>query len=226
MARMVLAIWPLTGLEVNTHSVSLRYVTDESGFALAELAAQGIHDSATMPFARPWTDVAAPELQRNAMRYYWRSRAETTADHWDLHFAVLVGGVVVGMCSIAADRFPVLRSVETGSWIGLAYQGRGIGREVRRAALHVIFSGLDADTATTRAWHDNVASLAVTRSLPYVQTGTSVQLRRGSPDRMLHFAMSRADWRRVARDDVEVVGIDAVRAQLTTSRELRGASST
>ncbi|WP_374157214.1 GNAT family N-acetyltransferase [Mycobacterium sp. G7A2] len=226
MAVMVSTIWPLAGLEVRTPSVTLRYVTDDLGFALAELAAQGVHDRATMPFTRPWTDVAAPELQRNTLRYYWRSRAETTVDHWDLHFAVLVSGVVVGMCSIASDRFPVLRSAETGSWIGRAYQGRGIGREVRQAALHMIFRGLDADHATTGAWHDNVASLAVTRSLPYLQTGTSVQPRRGSPDRMLHFAISRADWQRVARDDIELVGIDAVRAQLETRRNVRGASST
>ncbi|WP_425005466.1 hypothetical protein [Mycolicibacterium sp. S3B2] len=97
---------------------------------------------------------------------------------------------------------------------------------MRQAALHMIFRGLDADHATTGAWHDNVASLAVTRSLPYLQTGTSVQPRRGSPDRMLHFAISRADWQRVARDDIELVGIDAVRAQLETRRNVRGASST
>ena len=64
MAVMVSTIWPLASLEVRTPSVTLRYVTDDLGFALAELAAQGVHDPATMPFTRPWTDVAAPELQR------------------------------------------------------------------------------------------------------------------------------------------------------------------
>lgn len=223
---MVSAIWPLTALEVTTPRVRLRYLTDELGFELAELAAQGIHDPATMPFARPWTDTAAPDLQRNIMRFYWRARAETTVEHWDLHFAVLVDSVAVGMCSLAADRFPTVRCVETGSWVGLAYQGRGIGREARQAALHLIFAGLRADRATTGAWHDNVASLAVTRSLPYAQTGASVQPRRGIPDRMLHFSMSLADWSGAARDDIELVGVDAVRAQLATEGGVRGASST
>lgn len=222
---MVSAIWPLTALEVTTPTVILRYLTDELGYELAELAARGIHDPVTMPFATPWTDAAAPELQRNAVRFYWRSRAETTVEHWDLHFAVLAEGGAVGMCSLAADLFPTVRSVETGSWLGRTFQGRGIGREVRQAALHLIFAGLDADRATTGAWHDNGASLAVTRSLPYVQTDTSVQQRRGLSDRMLHFAMGRASWDCVRRSDIELVGIDAVRAQLATQRGLREASS-
>lgn len=68
---------------------------------------------------------------------------------------------------------------------------------MRRAALHLILAGFDADLAVTGAWHDNAASLAVTRSLPYTETGTTVEDR---------------------RDDIRLVDIGAVRGQLRTQR--------
>jgi RimJ/RimL family protein N-acetyltransferase len=189
--------WPLADLAVVTPRVVLRYVSDELGVRLATLAAKGIHDPATMPFSEPWTDVPSPQLERNSLQYYWRNRAETTVDRWNLDLAVLVDESVVGMCSVHAEQFPLNRTLTTGSWLGLAHQRQGIGKEIRQAALHLIFAGFDADLAVTRAWHDNAASLAVTRSLPYTETGTTRENR---------------------RDDIRLVGIEAVRAQLGTQR--------
>ena len=225
MAAMEQAIWPLMGLHGLTPMLTLRYITDDLGMELALLAAEGVHDPATMPFATPWTDVPSPELERNTLRFYWRNRADTTVEHWDLNLAVVVDGVAVGMCSIEADAFPTRRSAETGSWLGRRYQRRGIGREVRHAALHKIFAGFDADQATTRAWHDNTASLAVTSSLPYVQTGSSLQQRRERPDTLLEFAMSRAQWNTARRNDIDLIGIDAARAQLKTARDVQSSDA-
>jgi RimJ/RimL family protein N-acetyltransferase len=215
---MTQAVWPLAGLAVVTPRLALRYITDDLGADLALLAARGIHDPGTMPFSTPWTDVPSPELERNTMRFYWRNRVETTAEHWDLNLAAVVDGIVVGMCSIEADDFPVHRTAETGSWLGREYQGRGIGREMREAALHLIFAGFDADQATTQAWHDNAASLGVTRSLPYTHTGTSRPPRRGRRDTLLAFVMTRSQWATVRRNDIELHEIEAARAQLGTAR--------
>lgn len=220
MAAMGQAIWPLMGLEVATPTLALRYITDDLGVELAMLAAEGVHDPAVMPFSTPWTDAPSPELERNTMRFYWRNRADTTVEHWDLHLAVVVDAVVVGMCSIEADGFPTRRSAETGSWLGRRYQRQGIGREMRHAVLHLIFAGFDADLATTQAWHDNTASLGVTSSLPYVPTGSSLQQRRERSDTMLEFTMSRAQWDTVHRNDIDLIGIDAARLQLDTAREV------
>lgn len=211
-------IWPLFDLEVVTPHLALCYVTDELGATLATLAAKGIHDPATMPFTEPWTDVPSPELERNSLTYYWRNRAETSVQRWNLDLAVLVDGSVVGMCSIHAEDFPGNRRLTTGSWLGLAHQGRGLGKEVRQAALHVIFAGFDAGLAVTRAWHDNAASLAVTRSLPYLETVRTVELRHDRPDTMVAFAMTPGRWATIRRDDIRLVGIDAVRGQLGTQR--------
>lgn len=211
-------IWPLAGLQVATPRLTLRYVGDELGVQLAMLAAKGIHDPATMPFSEPWTDVPSSELERNCLQFYWRNRAETAVDRWNLDLAVLVGETVVGMCSVHAEDFPHRRTLTTGSWLGLAHQGQGLGTELRQAALHLIFAGFDADLAVTRAWHDNAASLAVTRSLPYTETGTTTETRRDRPDIMVAFTMTSGRWETVRRDDIHLVGIEAVRGQLGTQR--------
>lgn len=201
-----------------TPRLALRYVSDELGAQLAELAAKGVHDPASMPFTEPWTDVPSPQLERNSLQFYWRNRAETTVQRWNLDLAALVGGSVVGMCSVHAQEFPRRRSLTTGSWLGRAHQGQGLGKEVRQAALHLIFAGFDADAALTRAWHDNAASLAVTRSLPYVETSTTREMRRDRPDTMLEFTMTSGRWATVRRGDIRLEGIEAVREQLGTQR--------
>ena len=182
------------------------------------LATRGIHDAVVMPFAVPWTDAPAGELVPNTLRYFWRNRADTTVEQWDLNFAVVVDGAATGMCSVEAHAFPAHRTAQTGSWLGSRFQGRGWGTEMRHAALHLIFAGFEADHATTSAWHDNHASLGVTRSLPYVEVGTSGRPRRDRTATMINFAMSRAGWETARRSDIRLRGIEAVRAQLKTAR--------
>ncbi|BBZ57417.1 GNAT family N-acetyltransferase [Mycolicibacterium phocaicum] len=210
--------WPLAELEVITPVLRLCHVTDELADQLARLAAEGIHDPATMPFAVPWTDAVSPALERNTVAYFQQTRAEVSTEHWDVPLAVIVGDEAVGVCAVTADGFPARRTVSTGSWLGRRHQGRGLGREMRTAALQLIFAGFDADVARTAAWHDNAASLGVTRSLPYVQTGSSRQSRRGVFDTMLEFTMTRAQWETLRRRDIALIGVDAVIDQLALRR--------
>jgi RimJ/RimL family protein N-acetyltransferase len=218
---MTAAIWPLFDLVVSTPRVSLRYVTDDLGGQLADLAAQGIHEPDTMPFSEPWTDVAPPELQRNTLRYFWRSRAETTSEHWHLNLAVSDGdGHLIGLCSLDAEKFPTIRTASTGSWLGRRFQGLGLGREMRQAALHLLFVGLNGERATTRAWHDNAASLRVTRSLPYTEDGPVQEERRDRPDTMLTFSMTQQQWQTARRNDIQLAGIGPIREflRITTGK--------
>jgi RimJ/RimL family protein N-acetyltransferase len=206
------AIWPLFELGVSTPRLQLRYVTDDLGEKLAELAALGIHDPATMPFSEPWTDAQPPELQRNTLRFYWRCRAETASEAWTLNLAAFDDHEqIIGMCCLQSAQFAQSRMASTGSWIGRSYQRRGLGREMREAALHLLFAGLEAEQVVTRAWHDNVASLAVTRSLPYTLVGSGEELRRGHSDTMLTFVMTRDQWKTIRRNDIELIAVAAAR---------------
>ena len=74
-----------------------------------------------------------------------------------------------------------------------------------------MFAGLDGERATTRAWHDNVASLRVTRSLPYTEEGAAQEFRRDREDTMLSFSMTRAQWEPRRRRDIQIDELGAVR---------------
>jgi len=211
-------IWPLFDLEVRTPSLSLRYIDDELGAQLAELAAAGIHDPASSPFSFPWTDVPPPQLQRNTMQYYWRCRAETRPESWIIDLAVEVNGSVVGVAGVNGANFPTLRQVVTGSWLGRKFQGQGIGKEMRIAALTLAFDGFDAELAITDAWHDNAASIGVTKSLGYTETGRHRAKRRDQADEIVNFAMDRGHFDTIRRDDITLHGIEAVQKLLKTER--------
>lgn len=197
--------WPLFDLEVRTPRLTLRYIDDELAVELASLAAQGIHDPSWTPFLHPWTDVASPEMERNAFRFWWGRRAATRPDDWSIECAVLVDRRVIGASGVMAEQFGVLRSVETGSWLGRAFQGQGLGRELREATLHLAFAGLGSEFATTGAFSDNGPSLGVTRTLGYEAVGSRRVVRRGKPAELLLYRMDHDHWETIRRSDIELV---------------------
>jgi hypothetical protein len=63
-----------------------------------------------------------------------------------------------------------------------------------------------------RKFDDNVASLAVTRNLGYVENGHEHRDRRRHPSTTLKFEMSREHWEaKVRRDDITIHGVDECR---------------
>ncbi len=206
---MAHSVWPLFDLRVRTPRLELRYIDDELANELVLLALKGIHDPATMPFGIPWTDAPSPELERNAMQFYWHCRADTSPTSWTINLATVVDGVVVGSTSLESKNFPTLREFGTGSWLGREFQGKGIGKEMRVATLHLGFLGFAAEQATTAAWPDNEPSLGVTRSLGYTSNGTRRAMRRNEAGQLHAFEMSRADFAsRLRRDDITLHGVE------------------
>ncbi|CAN5120198.1 GNAT family protein [soil metagenome] len=201
-------LWPLFGLRVRTPRLELRLPGDDDLAALAELAAAGVHPPETMPFLVAWTDRPSPELERGMLQYHWRSRANWTPGEWTLDLAVLVDDGHVGMQGISATDFAVTRSVGTGSWLGRAHQGRGLGTEMRAAVLHLAFAGLGALEARSGAFVDNAASLAVSRRLGYHLDGRSVHARRGQRAIERRLVLTRADWEASSRPAVTVEGLE------------------
>jgi predicted RNase H-like nuclease/RimJ/RimL family protein N-acetyltransferase len=202
-------LWPLFQLRVRTPRVQLRPPSDDDLFVLMELASRGIHDPATMPFTTPWTDAPSPLLERGGLQFVWRTRAEWTPERWQCIFVVETGGAIVGVQDLMATDFPTLREVVTGSWLGRAHQGQGIGKEMRAAALHLAFEGLGAQYALSGAYHDNAPSRRVSESLGYEMVGRTRRLRRGEPDWTVEYRMSRAAWHARRRHDITIEGLAA-----------------
>ena len=201
-------IWPTFGIRVTTPRLELRAITPDLLFPMIELADAGIHDPATMPFLMPWTDVPPPDRQRDSLRFYWNMLATFRADAFRLMFAVFEDGTLVGTQDALTDQFPRLRTFETGSWLGQRFQGRGIGKEMRAAILHLMFEGLGAQRATTGAFADNAPSIGVTTALGYEDNGVRTVLRRGVPAEERLFRMDRAAWVSTRRDDITISGLD------------------
>lgn len=201
-------LWPLFDLVVRTPRLELHYPDDDVAVELAELTAQPIHDPASMPFSVPWTDGPDDDRPRSSLQHYWLMRAAWTPEQWSCMMAVLFEGRVVGVQDINAHNFAATKTFKTGSWLTQSVQGKGIGKEMRAAILHLGFEGLGAQRACTSAYHDNVSSLGVTRALGYEPNGVSVELRRDQADTQLHFTMTRSSWQTRRRDDIDIEGLE------------------
>jgi RimJ/RimL family protein N-acetyltransferase len=200
--------WPLAQLRLETPTLELRVPAEPDLYALAGLAAIGVHDPQVQPFGVPWTDASPAERARGTLQYHWRQRGEWTPEKWSLALAVVRDGVVVGTQSMYAKDFAVLREVGTGSWLGLEHQGRGIGTEMRAAVLHLAFAGLGAEYAHSAAFTDNASSLAVSRKLGYADDGIEREVRRGQPAVTQRLRLDRATWQATARPQVTIHGLE------------------
>ena len=172
--------WPLAQLRLQTPRLELRLPAEQDLDVLAALAARGVHDALVQPFTFPWTDVSPAERARGTLQYQWRQWGEWTPESWGLELAVVHDGTVVGIQSMAAENFAVLRQVSTGSWLGISHQGKGIGTEMRAAILYLAFAGLGAPDAVSAAFTDNPASLGVSRKLVYAEDGIERRVSRGA----------------------------------------------
>lgn len=171
--------FPPLGLTITAGPLELRPITDELIPDLVDLALAGIHSPDFMPFEQPWTDALPAELPANTARFYWHQRAAFTPADWTLNFAVVHEGELVGTQGAGATSFIQTRTVTTGSWLGLAHQGRGIGTLMRQTVAAFCFDHLDAERLVSGAFVDNPSSLAVSRKVGYVPNGLTVKARRG-----------------------------------------------
>lgn len=200
--------WPLFGLRLRTPRLELRLPDNEELAELGELAARGVHDPASMPFTVPWTDLPPAERARSVMQFTWRTLGNLTPEKWQLPFAVFHEGRVVGLQEIGAQDLSVTREVDTGSWLGRDHHGKGFGTEMRAAVLHLGFTGLGAQFATSGAFSDNLASQAVSRKLGYEPDGTTRLSVRGEPVTMYRLRLTRDRWRRTPHPGTTIEGLE------------------
>lgn len=203
--------WPLFDLRVTTPRLEIRLPNDDELYLLLAVTDAGIHDPATMPFSIGWTDVPAPRRHRDSLQWWWSQRSQWRPDDWSFTGAVFVDGAPVGVQDMRGEQFAARRVVSTGSWIGRAHQGRGIGKEMRAAILHLAFEGLGALEAHTSAFCDNARSLGVTRSLGYEENGHDVVVRRGVRTRQDNFCLDRGAWAARRRSDIVIEGLESCR---------------
>ncbi len=199
---------PIFDIRIRTRRLELRLPDLDLLDELAELAGKGIHPPEAMPFAVPWTDLPSPELERATVQWNLLQLGNWRPDSWSFNPVVLHSGKVVGTQGISATAFGVTRVFRTGSWLGIAHQGQGMGREMRAAILHFGFVCLGGKVAESAAFRDNSASIGVSRSLGYRENGEFIVDRRGRPADQVGLRLTREQWEGTDRPDVSVEGAE------------------
>src|SRR4051812_14527875 len=204
---MIADQWPLFGLVLHTPRLELRVPGLDALAELAALAAGGVHDPAVQPFLAEWTDAPPERVAAGVLQWQWSTWAGGRAENWSLNLVAIADGRVVGTQGLEAASFATLREVGTGSWLGRAEQGRGIGTEMRAAVLELAFTGLGARFATSAAFQDNHASYAVSRKLGYADDGISRHVVRGAPLVSRRLRLDRAAWEEARTVPVRIEGL-------------------
>jgi RimJ/RimL family protein N-acetyltransferase len=198
---------PLRGLTLRTPRLELRLGTPADVAALGKLARRGIHPPDEMPFAVAWSDrILEPSFAEEFAAYHAAGLSSWTTESWRLDLLTWEGAELVGTQGLLAEHFSAERVVSTGSWLGQAFQGRGIGTEMRTAVLELAFRGLGARAAKSGWLEGNLASARVAEKLGYTQTGVSEISPRGEVVPHHDMRLERVDWVPAVR--VEIVGLE------------------
>jgi len=207
-------VLPMLGLRVTAGPLELRGITDDDLPALCDLAVGGIHAEDQMPFYFPWSMAPKDQLARNTAQYHWRTRATFSPEAWILNLGVWYDGVLVGTQGFETKNYLVTRTGETGSWLGLPHQGKGIGTAMRRAICALVFDHLDGAEVTSGAFLDNPASLAVSRKVGYRDNGVQrLQRRPGELAEVQLLALSPDHFVR-GEHSLEVEGVEEFRRSI------------
>ncbi|NNM97098.1 MAG: GNAT family N-acetyltransferase [Candidatus Dormibacteraeota bacterium] len=200
--------WPLYDLRLRTPRLELRLPDLDLLDQLIALAVRGVHPPETMPFGVPWTDLPSPHMERESLQHHLLQVAQWRPEKWTYNPVVLYRGEVAGTQDMRAENFSASRMFSTGSWLGMEFQGMGLGTEMRAAILHLGFAGLGAQEAQSSAFSDNLASLGVSRALGYEENGTWRAARRGRSGTMIGLRLSLGGWQSHHFHEVTIEGLD------------------
>jgi RimJ/RimL family protein N-acetyltransferase len=128
-----------------------------------------------------------------------------------LGLGVFRHGDPLGVVTLRARDFRIVREVTTSAWLGLEHQGKGYGTEARVGLLTLAFDHLDARAALTEVFQDNHASQGVSRKLGYDHDGISVDARGDEVLVSDRLRLMRETWTRQTRPVITVVGMAACR---------------
>jgi RimJ/RimL family protein N-acetyltransferase len=206
--------WPQYGLLISTPRLELRLPRDEELAALAGLAAKGVHAPGERPFLTPWTEGTPADRAQQVLRWHWSDLGQWSPAAWGLGLGVFRRGEPLGVVTLRARDFLVVKEVTTSSWLGVDHQRQGYGTEARTGLLTLAFDYLGARAARTEVFQDNAASQGVSRKLGYEHDGISVDARGDEAVVSDRLRLSREKWAQGDHVAIQVEGLAACRPML------------
>lgn len=208
---MLTDLWPQYGLRIVTPRLELRLPREEEAAQLADVAGRGVHGADERPFLTPWTAGGYADRARFVLREHWGALAGWSVASWRLGFGVFRDARPLGVVTLRARDFVVVRQVTTSAWLGIEHQGQGLGTEARAGLLTLAFDHLGASAALTEVFQDNHSSQGVSRKLGYEHDGISIDARDGEAVVSDRLRLTRQGWRRQDRPAARVEGMEACR---------------
>jgi RimJ/RimL family protein N-acetyltransferase len=184
--------WPFFDLRISCGEVLLRGVTDAD---LDPLLAVLPDDLEMDPSAARLAELDdETDRRRLVTTEIWKHRGAWSPSSWCLDLAVEVDGRVAGIQALEGDEFPLLRTVDSFSWLATEVRGRGLATAMRTGVLALAFEHLGAVAAVSSARTDNAASLAVSRRLGYADNGISLTNTPTGVAELQHVRLTREAW--------------------------------
>lgn len=208
--RTLEEIWPPYGLVVESGDLRMTALREADVPEVLDVVAGGIHDPSWTPFLFPWTDAPAEEMPANYLRFYASTLTRTVDGGVSLELVVRRNGRVIGMQGMNGPDVAGTRRLETGSWLGLPFQGQGLGTRMRRMMCALAFDGLGLAAVTSSAWEDNAASRRVSEKVGYRETGRGQVERRGVPTGEVFFELRPEELVR-GDEPVRITGAEQLR---------------
>lgn len=203
---MLANLWPLFGLTVQTSRLKLRLPYEQEITELASIAGRGVHHPGERPFLTPWTAGDPQDRVRFVLQEHWSQLGAWSASAWGLGLGVFLGEQPLGIVTLRARDFLVVREVATSSWLGLPHHGKGYGTEARAGLLTLAFDHLGADAARTEVFQDNHSSQGVSRKLGYEPDGITRDARGNEVVVSDRLRLTRQKWRSRPQAGATVVG--------------------
>ena len=204
-------LWPLFDLTVQTSRLELRLPREQEVAELATVAGKGVHHPGERPFLTPWTTGDPQDRARFVLQEHWSQLGTWSTSAWRLGLGVFLDDRPLGIVTLRARDFPVVREVTTSSWLGLEHHGRGYGTEARVGLLTLAFDHLGADAALTEAFQDNHSSQGVSRKLGYEPDGISRDARGDEVLVSDRLRLTRQKWQAQPPADARAVGFAGCR---------------
>lgn len=204
-------IWPPYGLVIDAGDLRFTALREADVPEVLAVVADGIHPPERMPFLFPWTDAPPEQLGPNYMRFFASTLLGTDGRDAALELVVRRRGEVVGMQALNGRDLPVTRRMETGSWLGMRFQGEGLGTLMRRVMCAFAFDHLGLDAVHSSAWEDNEASRRVSEKVGYRETCRGESERRGVSTPEVFLELRAQDFQRGPMPELRVRGAGPLR---------------
>jgi RimJ/RimL family protein N-acetyltransferase len=188
--------WPLFDLRLQTPRLELRLPTDEELLGLLPIARAGIVEDDRTVFLVTWHKLTSPAFERQFLLHWWEVRGHWSPDNWSLGLAVLKDGHPIGVQELVGRDFGIRRVIQSGSWLGREFQGKGLGTEARAAILALAFEGLGAEMAESGYIEGNAASARVSEKLGYKVVGDEICAIEGKRIREIKVRVTPQSWHR------------------------------